>query len=91
MGTIYIHEDRFEAIVDTRGYAPNEIKCLVNEGYLEITATSGQNQLHNGFPTSVEKTLSRKFKMVRPVVPERSVCCLSNDGMLLIAAPWRYP
>nr|AHE77379.1 heat shock protein [Lissorhoptrus oryzophilus] len=85
MDHVIFHSDRFEILVDTRGFKPEEIKCNMTPTSVEVTA-----QTDAKIDNNVQKrmSLSRQYMLPQNAVPENGVCCLSQEGILLITAPW---
>ncbi|CAG9771188.1 unnamed protein product [Ceutorhynchus assimilis] len=84
MDKTVFYQDRFEILVDTRGYQPYEIKCLMTNKIVEVIAQK-ENQQDNAQKCNA---LMRQFVLPQNFVSENGQCCLSPDGVLTITAPW---
>ncbi|RZC36378.1 HSP20 domain containing protein [Asbolus verrucosus] len=85
MDNVFFGNDRFELMVDTRGYRPEELKCTVGPNTIEITA---QKQEVSAGAQRILET-ARSYQLPQLVVPQQAVCCLSSEGLLLIVVPWQ--
>lgn len=72
-------------MVDTRGYNPQDIKCMVSNNSIVLIA---EREEVSG--TSQKKmSTSRRYDLPQGVIPEQTICYLSAEGVLLVAAPWQ--
>nr|QNJ44849.1 sHSP16.1 [Agasicles hygrophila] len=85
MDAVFFHKDRFELLVDARGFTPNNIKCKMTPTFIEILGHRVEEPL-NG---SKSMSLARKYQLPQAVKPEEGNCCFSTEGILLVTAPWR--
>ncbi|ENN76227.1 hypothetical protein D910_04457 [Dendroctonus ponderosae] len=84
MDRTVFHSDHFEILIDARGFRPEEIKCLLTSQSVEVSAQK-EDQSANA---QKRMSLVRQYILPKLIVPENGQCCLSSDGMLLIAVPW---
>ncbi|CAG9837373.1 unnamed protein product [Diabrotica balteata] len=85
MDAVFFHQDRFELLVDARGFRPEDIKCKMTTNLVEIIGQR-QEALNSG---SKSMSLARNYHLPQPVKPEEGNCCFSTEGILLVTAPWR--
>lgn len=74
-----------QLIIDVRGYRPEELKCVVEPQKVQVVAE--KNDTTNN-PAKANTSIKRSYKLNQPVVPTKAICCLSAEGILLIAVPW---
>ncbi|XP_030749538.1 alpha-crystallin B chain-like isoform X3 [Sitophilus oryzae] len=84
MDNVFFYQDRFEILVDARGFKPEEIKCTVTPRSVEVLAQT-ENQIENA---QRRMTLTRQYVLPKNASPENGTCCLSNEGIFLVTAPW---
>lgn len=52
---------------------------------IEITASTVQKEGN----TERKITMTRSYQLPKLIIPERGVCNLSSEGILVISAPWK--
>ena len=72
-------------MIDTRGYNPEDLKCTVGPNSVEVTAQRQE------ISTTAQRCMatSRSYQLPQNVLPQQAVCCLSTEGILLVAVPWQ--
>ncbi|KAL3281070.1 hypothetical protein HHI36_004294 [Cryptolaemus montrouzieri] len=85
MDSVFFHSDRFEILVDARGYRPEELRCVITANNINVTAQ--KKECVNDSEKNI--SMSRNYQLPQDIIPENGNCCLSSDGILLITAPWR--
>ncbi|XP_044751955.1 protein lethal(2)essential for life-like [Coccinella septempunctata] len=85
MDSVFFLTDRFEILVDARGYKPEELRCVITANNVNVMAQ--KKECVNDTEKNV--SMSRNYQLPQDIVPENGNCCLSSDGILLITAPWR--
>ncbi|XP_025834572.1 alpha-crystallin B chain-like [Agrilus planipennis] len=88
MDSVFFHKDRFEVVIDVRGYCPNEIKCQMLGNVIEILAEKKDENECPGGTTNRVMTLTRRYELPQAIKPNCGSCALSSDGVLVICAPW---
>ncbi|KAJ8981723.1 hypothetical protein NQ317_003788 [Molorchus minor] len=84
MDNLFFHQDRFEILIDARGFRPEDIKCTMTQSILEVV---GQ-RVENVSNACRSMSLARTYQFPQPVIPEEGTCCFSSEGILSITAPW---
>ncbi|XP_050311431.1 alpha-crystallin A chain-like [Anthonomus grandis grandis] len=84
MDKAFFLPDRFEILIDARGFRPEDIKCMLTANSLEVSAQK-EDRTDNA---QKRISLTRQYVLPQNAVPEKGQCCLSSDGMLLVTAPW---
>ncbi|XP_056633938.1 alpha-crystallin B chain-like [Diorhabda carinulata] len=85
MDAVFFHSDRFDLLIDARGFRPEDIKCKMSPNLIEII---GQRQ-ENANSGNKSMTLSRNYQLPQAVKPEEGNCFFSTEGVLLVSAPWQ--
>ncbi|XP_044267131.1 uncharacterized protein LOC123012951 [Tribolium madens] len=85
MDSVFFNDDRFELIVDTRGFKPEDVKCTVSPNAIEIIAS--KQEIQAGTQRSMSTT--RSYQLPQFIQPRRALCCFSREGILLVAVPWQ--
>ncbi|XP_076269982.1 protein lethal(2)essential for life-like [Rhynchophorus ferrugineus] len=84
MDNVTFYQDRFEILVDIRGFKPEEIKCTVTQRAVEVLAQSEDYSENN----QKRMVLSRQYFLPKFANADAGSCCLSSEGVLLVTAPW---
>ncbi|CAH1967276.1 unnamed protein product [Acanthoscelides obtectus] len=85
MDNIVFHSDRFEILIDVRGFRPEDISCKISPNMVEVFAQRQETADVVGRIIS----LSRNYQLPQNVRPENGDCYLSSEGVLLVTAPWQ--
>ncbi|KAG5874944.1 hypothetical protein JTB14_018859 [Gonioctena quinquepunctata] len=80
MDTVFFHQDRFELLIDARGFQPEDIKCRITPNLVEILA---QRQ-ECCDKASRSMALTRNYQLPQCVKPQEGNCCYSSEGILLV-------
>ncbi|XP_018564634.1 major egg antigen-like [Anoplophora glabripennis] len=84
MDSVLFLQDRFEILIDARGFRPEDVKCSLTINLVEVAA-----QKYEKFNAGNKSmTLTRSYQLPQPIKPEEGICCMSSEGILLISAPW---
>lgn len=71
--------------MDARGYSPQDIQCAVTQDKIEIMASNIQKEGN----TERKTTMTRSYQLPKHVIPERGLCNLSSEGILVVSVPWQ--
>ncbi|KAJ8913521.1 hypothetical protein NQ315_017072 [Exocentrus adspersus] len=84
MDSVLFHQDRFEIMIDARGFRPEDVKCSMTPNVVEVLAQK-QEKVNS---TTRTISLTRTYQLPQVIKPEEGTCYLSSEGLLLITAPW---
>lgn len=86
---VFFTKERFELIVDLRGYKPENIRCIVTDNAIEIIALRNDPEMTAGTQKCQNSSsMSRRYQLPSSVNPQNSMCNLSSEGFLYISVPW---
>lgn len=80
--------DKFELVVDVKGYSPENIRCTITGNAIEISATQKEEEGNGQQRCEKSVTMSRRYQLPANVNPYNSTCNLSSDGLLYVVVPW---
>ncbi|CAH0564217.1 unnamed protein product [Brassicogethes aeneus] len=77
----FYNNDRFEIVLDGRGYTPKHVKCVIAQDLVEIVAERETKAGH--------MSLIKKY----PPLPRQwdsnsGDCCMSTEGIILVTGAW---
>ncbi|GLV39261.1 hypothetical protein CBL_06311 [Carabus blaptoides fortunei] len=78
----YFHNDRFELIVNVKGYKPEDIRVNVLVDKIELLTQKPLTQTQQNIITT------RLYQLPQRICPCSGYCQINSEGVLLIWAPW---
>lgn len=85
---VYFSDEKFELVVDVRGYKPENIKCVVTGTVIEINASQIIQEANGSKNYEKSMSMTRAYQLPSQINPQTSICNLSSDGFLYIMAQW---
>lgn len=79
-------KDKYEVNVNVKGFAPDEIKVRVSEGFVVVEASHEEKKDQHGY---VSRKLMRRFPLPDECLQDRVQSTLSANGLLTVTAPWK--
>lgn len=85
---VFYKDDRFELIVDARGFKRKHIICKIKKNSITITGNDKLKAIFASWVTANKRKLKRSYRLPKNVNPANSTCALSLEGILVLTAPW---
>ncbi|KAI4459737.1 heat shock protein hsp-12.2-related [Holotrichia oblita] len=85
---VYFSNDKFELVVDVRGYKPENVKCIVTGNVIEVNASQTIQEANGSKSYEKSMSMNRAYQLPSQINPQTSVCNLSSDGFLYVMAAW---